>query len=176
VGVIWDSVLLRPRTSRKRTVWILTEEGREVRRSKSQHLRVNEGRSVGRKKSTLRKANPGKETLFRSITPGDYGPWDPESPWPEKFWNNHLLKSKRDELTSRGRSPVREKDISPRNNFKEKDRWIESFRAKLDPSSPRIAPEEIIEGEKRRLKRLRRSMDGSKRVFVSRTPNWWNRW
>jgi hypothetical protein len=25
VGVIWDCVLLRPRTSRKRTVWILTQ-------------------------------------------------------------------------------------------------------------------------------------------------------
>jgi hypothetical protein len=63
----------------------MKEEGREVRRSKSQHLRVNEGRSVGRKKSTSRKANPGKETLFRSIAPGDYGPWDPESPCLRSF-------------------------------------------------------------------------------------------
>ncbi len=81
---------------------------------------------------------------------------------PEKFWNNHLLKSKREELSSRERSPVREKDISPRHNFKEKDRWIDSFRGKLDPSSPKITPEEIIDGERRRLKRLRRSSEEPK--------------
>ena len=135
----------------------IRDQGREARRLRSRRLRVNEGRSVGRVKSTTRKPRPAPETLFRSIAPGSRESWNPESPWPEKTWYKYLDEKERRESVSKKVERVKERDLSPRNNFRDKEAWIESFRGKVDTSSPTITPGDIIDGEKRRLKRLRGS-------------------
>ncbi len=51
MGGIWDCVLLRPRTSRKRTVWILTDR-RERERERSKKREKREKREREEREST----------------------------------------------------------------------------------------------------------------------------
>ena len=165
----------------------LRDEGRAVRKSKSEELIRNEGRRRVRFGSGLRKPSPSTESLRRSIAPGSYDSWSSEKN--EDLQRQIDRQFEKQSVEKESSSKMMDDDESaeytmmPTGNFRRASRGTplrsekrqvlssnnrDNFRMKLARALPEgslpaknIGYEELVDAEKSRLKRVRSSRSDS---------------